>query len=56
MLGGYELSFSFIHLNFPENHILKREYLGCVRPVVVVSVVFCSLARGVIEGGCYLSI
>ena len=50
MIGAYELSYSFIHLNFDENHPLKREYAGILRPIVLISVMFCSTTRGVIEG------
>jgi hypothetical protein len=50
MLSGYELSFSYFHLNFPDDHIIKHEIFGFVRPMVVVSVIFSSLMRGMIEG------
>lgn len=50
MLSGYEFTFTYITLHTPDDHFLKKEYLGCLRPMVPVSVVCASLARGVIEG------
>ena len=50
MLSGYEFTFTYITLHTPDDHFLKREFFGCVRPMVPVSVVCASLARGVIEG------
>ncbi len=53
MMSSYEFSFSYIELNFDSTHPLKQEYLYCIRPIVPLSVVFCSLFRGVIEGIMY---
>ena len=50
MMSGYEMSYTFIELNAPSDSWLKQEFLGFVKPAVPVSVVFCSLARGLVEG------
>lgn len=50
MLSGYEFTFTYITLHTGEDHFLKKEYFGCLRLMVPVSVVCASLARGFIEG------
>ena len=46
MMGAYEFSYSSIDLHCPADHGLKTELFGFLRPIVPVSVVFCSLMRG----------
>ena len=49
MMSAYEFAFSWITLNRPPDDPLKKEYFGCIRPLVPVSVVFASFIRGSIE-------
>lgn len=50
MMSGYEYTFTYIQLHTPDDHVLKRELFGGIRPMVPVAVVCASLFRGVIEG------
>ncbi len=50
MMSGYEISYTFIELNASPDSFLKQEVFGFVKPAVPVSVVFCSLVRGLVEG------
>eukprot|EP00602_Paraphysomonas_sp_CaronLab_P001538 CAMPEP_0185030948 /NCGR_PEP_ID=MMETSP1103-20130426/18116_1 /TAXON_ID=36769 /ORGANISM="Paraphysomonas bandaiensis, Strain Caron Lab Isolate" /LENGTH=197 /DNA_ID=CAMNT_0027566265 /DNA_START=267 /DNA_END=860 /DNA_ORIENTATION=- len=49
MISGYETSFSYIHLNYDSDHFLNREFMGFLRPIVPLSVIFASISRGLIE-------
>ena len=48
MMSSYELSFTYLEA-FPDEHLVKGEHFGCVRPVVVFSAIFCALCRTVVE-------
>lgn len=49
-LSAYEFGFTFLHLNIEDDHFLKNEYLGCVRPMVPLACLFGAVVRGTIEG------
>ena len=49
MMSSYELSFTYFEKTLPASSPMKQEYLGCVRPMVVASSVFCSLCRVLVE-------
>ena len=48
-MSAYEFAFSYFTLHLPEDHPIKEEYMGCIRPLVPISVVFASVVRGSIE-------
>jgi hypothetical protein len=49
-LSAYEFGYTYIHLNTEDDHFLKREYLGLIRPMVPVACMFGAVVRGTIEG------
>lgn len=48
MMSSYELCFTYLEA-FPDEHLVKAEHFGCVRPVIVFSAIFCALCRTVVE-------
>ena len=49
-LSAYEFGYTCIQLNVEEDHFLKRELLGIVRPMVPLACVLGAVVRGTIEG------
>lgn len=49
MMSSYEATYTFLEATAPADSWLKRELLGCIRPLVVCSTVVCSLCRVVVE-------
>jgi hypothetical protein len=45
-----DFGYTYIHLNTEDDHFLKREYLGLIRPMVPVACMFGAVVRGTIEG------
>ena len=52
-LSAYEFGYTLIHLNTPEDHCLKQEYFGLIRPVVPLACMLGAVVRGIIEGTAY---
>jgi hypothetical protein len=50
MISGFEFMYTYTSLNFEDDHFLKKEYIGFLRPLVPLSVLFSSFARGIVEG------
>ncbi len=48
-MSAFELSYTHFEACYPEDSVWKRELVGFVRPLVVVSAVFSSLCRALVE-------
>ena len=49
MLSAYEFAFTHIEQNYPDDHFVKQEMVGGLRPVVLASAFFASAARSGLE-------